>query len=42
MIFRALCLASFAIVASVTIHELYSSEGSGDGGRIVWVWLINS
>ena len=42
MIFRALCLASFAIVASVTIYELYSSERSGGRGRVVWEWLINS
>ena len=42
MIFWALFLASFAIVASVMIHESYSREGSGGGGIVVWEWLIIS
>ena len=37
MIFRDLFLASFAIVANVTIHDSYSIEGSGGGGSNVGV-----
>ena len=41
MIFRALFLASFAIVASVTIHKSYSREGSGGGGMGVVDYFLS-
>ena len=37
MIFLALFLASFAIVANSTIHESYSGIESDDGVIAMWV-----
>ena len=40
MILRALVLATFAIVASVVIHDSYSKGGSGGGNKVACGWLI--